>query len=173
MGNKIPQGISCSCLAWTTIPETAQVVLVRAQPSFTLPKACSWRPVRQEPLLLIAPGGTNVSRPKSVLRTQPFIRYNQGRWGRTNIANYLRDIGVRAEERFELDTLDAIVIMVSRGLGVSLIPDFAPPWPEGLEIVKKPILDKKYERGIGFVWLRASPRLRLIRAFVDAFSTSA
>lgn len=160
-----------SALYAQVLDRTVDVAMV-TEPSFALPKACAWRSIRREPLALVAPNGVNVSRSKTVLRTQPFIRYNQGRWGRANISNYLRDIGVQPEERFELDTLDAIVIMVSRGLGVSLIPDFAPPWPEGLKIVKKAIAGENYERRIGFVWLRASPRLRLIRAFVDAFPTS-
>ena len=32
---------------------------------------------------------------------------------------------------YELDLLEAITILVSRGLGLSLVPDWLPPWPEG------------------------------------------
>jgi DNA-binding transcriptional LysR family regulator len=138
-------------------------------PSFVLPKSCGWQDIRKEPLVLITPPEIDVSEPIGVLKDQPFIRYNQGRWGRANIGHYLRDVGVRPEARFELDTLDAIAIMVDRGLGVSLIPDFAPPWPEGLSITKTPIAEPAYERRIGLVWLRASAKLQLIRAFVDEF----
>jgi hypothetical protein len=28
------------------------------------------------------------------------------------------------------DALDAIAVLVDRGLGVSILPDWAPPWPE-------------------------------------------
>ncbi|MGI9387981.1 MAG: LysR substrate-binding domain-containing protein [Methyloligellaceae bacterium] len=147
------------------------VAMVTA-PNFSLPKACDWCEIRREPLVLITPKPIHTADPSAILRTEPFIRYNQGRWGSTNIANYLREVGVRPEERFELDTLDAIVNMVSRGLGVSLIPDFAPPWPEGLSISKTLIADTKHERQIGLIWLRASARLRLIRAFVQEFSES-
>jgi DNA-binding transcriptional LysR family regulator len=146
-------------------------VAMITEPNFALSKACAWREIRCEPLVLITPKEMAVSTPKTALRTQPFIRYNQGRWGRANIANYLRDIGVRPEAGYELDSLDAIAIMVSSGLGVSLIPDFAPPWPEGLHIAKTPIAGQKYQRRIGMIWLRASARLRLIRAFVEEFST--
>jgi DNA-binding transcriptional LysR family regulator len=147
-------------------------VAMITEPNFVLPKACAWREIRCEPLILITPKKVAVPTPKPALRTQPFIRYDQGRWGRATIANYLRDIDVRPDAGYELDSLDAIAIMVSRGLGVSLIPDFAPPWPEGLEIIKTPIAGRKYQRRIGMVWLRASARLRLIRAFVEEFSTS-
>ena len=99
-------------------------VAMITEPNFALPKACAWREIRCEPLVLITPKKMAVSTPKTALRTQPFIRYNQGRWGRANIANYLRDIGVRPEAGYELDSLDAIAIMVSSGLGVSLIPGF-------------------------------------------------
>jgi DNA-binding transcriptional LysR family regulator len=145
-------------------------VAMITEPNFVLPKACGWQRVRREPLVLITPKGMAVPDPETVLKSEPFIRYDQGQWGRTNIANYLRYVGLRPEERFELDTLDAIAIMVDRGLGISLIPDFARPWPEGLEIVKTPVGGLEYDRGVGLVWLHASARLRLIRAFVEAFS---
>lgn len=147
-------------------------VAIVTEPNFPLPKTCAWREIRREPLVLITPKDMAVSTPQTTLRTQPFIRYDQGRWGRPTIATYLRDIGVRPDAGYELDSLDAIAIMVSRGLGVSLIPDFAPPWPEGLNIAKTLIAGNKYQRRIGMVWLRASARLRLIRAFVEEFSKS-
>ena len=42
-------------------------------------------------------------------------------------------------ERFELNALNAIAVMVDRGLGVSLVPDWARPWPEGLRLVRMPL----------------------------------
>jgi DNA-binding transcriptional LysR family regulator len=59
-------------------------------------------------------------------------------------------------------------VLVDRGLGVSLVPDWAPPWPEGLSLTKVPIRDQSFARRMGLLWTRNSLRLRLIRAFLDA-----
>jgi hypothetical protein len=39
------------------------------------------------------------------------------------VDRYLRQTGIRPRERFELDALEAVAVMVDRGLGVSLVPD--------------------------------------------------
>ena len=83
------------------------------------------------------------------------------------IDRYLRKKRINPIERFELDGLDAFAIMVDRGLGVSLLPDYAPPWPEGLTLRKLPIPDRSMVRRIGLLWIRASLRIGLIRAFAE------
>ena len=47
--------------------------------------------------------------------------------------------GIAPRERFELNALNAIAVMVDRGLGVSLVPDWAQPWPEGLHLARIPL----------------------------------
>jgi DNA-binding transcriptional LysR family regulator len=168
---KVVLGRGHSSGLYRDVMDGAADVAMITEPSFALPKACGWRRIRREPLVMLTSKGMKgqAADPVDVLRREPFIRYNQGRWGRANIANYLRAEGLRPEERFELDTLDAIAIMVDRGLGVSLIPDFAPPWPQGLKLDKTPVGGDEYARFIGLVWRRASPRLSLIQAFVAEF----
>jgi hypothetical protein len=39
------------------------------------------------------------------------------------VDGYLRKTGIVPNERFEIDGIDAIAVMVDRGLGVSLLPD--------------------------------------------------
>jgi DNA-binding transcriptional LysR family regulator len=57
--------------------------------------------------------------------------------------------------------------MVDRGLGVSLLPDWAPPWPEGLSLRKLALPDRSLVRRTGLLWNRASLRARLVRAFLE------
>ena len=103
--------------------------------------------------------------PLSILRQEPFIRLHRKLHAGQAIDRYLRKKGISPIERFELDGLGAIAIMVDRGLGVSLLPDYAPPWPEGLTLRKIPISDRSMVRRIGLLWRRASLRIGLIRAF--------
>ena len=70
-------------------------------------------------------------------------------------------------ERFELNALNAIAVMVDRGLGVSLVPDWAKPWPEGLRLVRLPLPLPSEPRRIGIVWSRSSVRERMVHALLD------
>jgi DNA-binding transcriptional LysR family regulator len=84
------------------------------------------------------------------------------------VDDYLRKAGIRPRELFEIDGGASIAVMVDRGLGVSLLPDFAPPWPEGLSLAKLALPDAAaFARRIGVVWARASLRLRLVYAFLE------
>lgn len=136
------------------------------QPEFALPKSCNWHVLRSEPLVVIAPPGAAESDPHTLLRTHPFIRYDRTHWGGRLADLYLRRAGIRPQERFELDSLDAIAVMVDRGLGVALVPDWAPPWPAGLQLRKLRVEDESLVRRIGALWLRASAHDRQVRAFL-------
>jgi len=75
--------------------------------------------------------------------------------------------GIVPRERFELNALNAIAVMVDRGLGVSLVPDWARPWPEGLHLVRIPLPRGFEPRRIGVVWSRSTVRIRLVTAFLQ------
>ena len=84
------------------------------------------------------------------------------------IARGLRRQGIATNDRFELDSLEAIVLMVNSGLGVSLIPEWAPPWPEGLDLVRMPLPAPAQPRQIVLVWTRADARRRLVGLLLEA-----
>lgn len=136
-------------------------------PPFRMPKGCDWRLIRKEPLLLIRPEALADAGPRELLSTQPFIRYDRNHWGGRLAENYLHASGIVPKERFELDALEAIAVMVDSGLGVSLVPDWAPPWPAGIRIARTVIPNGEFARQIGMVWIRAGRGLRLIEAFLQ------
>ncbi len=139
------------------------------QPPFALPKACDWRRLRSEPLLLISQLHDARRAPEEILATSPFIRYDRMHWGGHLADNYLRKLGLRPQERFELDALEAIAVMVDRGLGVALVPQWNEPWPAGLSLAKIEIPDpeRAFVRNIGILWTRQGPRTHLVRALLD------
>lgn len=83
------------------------------------------------------------------------------------IDDYLRKARIKPKDRYELDGLELIAVMVDRGLGVSLLPDWAPPWPEGLSLRKLALPNRSLVRRTGLLWNRASLRARLVRAFLE------
>ncbi|MFN3472979.1 MAG: LysR family transcriptional regulator [Blastomonas sp.] len=137
------------------------------EPPFDLGKEFDWMLLRDEPLMLISPHTLTVTQANAtrVLRSEPFIRYDRQHWGGRLADAYLQQAEIRPRERFELDALDAIAVLVDRGLGVSLVPDWAPPWPEGLKLNKVRIAGDAFVRRIGLLWLRNAPSARLVKAF--------
>jgi DNA-binding transcriptional LysR family regulator len=144
---------------------------VLTRPPFAIPKLCDWRTLRDEPLIVLAPASASDRDPHAILASEPFIRYERNRWGGRLVDGYLRHAGIRPRERYELHALDAIAVLVNKGLGVSLVPDWAPPWPEGLSLAKLPVPDRSFARHIGLLWTRASVRLRLVQAILEEAST--
>ena len=142
----------------------AAVVL---QAPYNLPKTCDWQLLREEPLVMIAPARMAGRDPHELLRTEPLIRYDRNQWGGRVADDYLRRAGIVPRERFELNGLNAIAVMVDRGLGVSLVPDWAKPWPEGLDLVRIPLPLPSEPRRIGMVWSRSTVRIRLVTVLLQ------
>ncbi|NCT70951.1 LysR substrate-binding domain-containing protein [Pseudoxanthomonas japonensis] len=137
------------------------------QAPYNLPKTCDWQLLREEPLVMIAPARMAGRDPHELLRTEPLIRYDRNQWGGRVADDYLRAAGIVPRERFELNGLNAIAVMVDRGLGVSLVPDWARPWPEGLDLVRIPLPLPSEPRRIGMVWSRSSVRIRLVTVLLQ------
>jgi len=137
-------------------------------PQFSLPKALGWRLMREEPLVVLAPSRLAKRPPHDLLQREPFIRYDRSQWGGRQAERYLRAAGITPIERFELSSLTAIAMMVDRGLGVSLVPDAAPPLPAGLRLAKliPPLPSEK--RHVGLLWSRSSVRSQLIKLLLEA-----
>lgn len=137
------------------------------QAPYNLPKTCDWQLLREEPLVMIAPARMAGRDPHDLLREEPLIRYDRNQWGGRVADDYLRRAGIVPRERFELNGLNAIAVMVDRGLGVSLVPDWARPWPEGLDLLRIPLPLASEPRRIGMVWSRSTVRIRLVTVLLQ------
>lgn len=136
-------------------------------PQFTVPKSTGWITLRHEELVLIAPCDLINDDIHELLTNHPFIRYDRNQWGGQIVDRYLRQNGIKVQEWLELDALDAISGMVSRGLGVAIVPDWSPPWPEGLRL-RKHYLPEAGGRQVGVLWNRSGARIAALQAFVAA-----
>ena len=134
---------------------------------YPLPKTCDWRLLREEPLIVLAPRALADRDPLTLLREEPLIRYDRNQWGGRSADVYLDELGIVPRERFELNALNAIAMMVDRGLGVSVVPDWTPPWPEGIDIVRLSLPERRIGRRIGIVWSRSSVRMRLVTVLLE------
>lgn len=144
-------------------------ILVR--PPYPIPKTLNWSLLRSEPLVLLCPDSLAAADPLTLLREQPFIRYDRNNWGGRLADVWMKSQRLTAREWLELDQLEAIAVMVSAGLGVSIVPDWAPPWPEGLRVCRMPLPGGAApQREIGMLWHRSSPAGRLVERMQKALS---
>jgi DNA-binding transcriptional LysR family regulator len=136
-------------------------LLVR--PPFVVPKTLDWQVQRQEQMVLICPEDWADQGVLALLRDRPFIRYDRNNWGGRLADGWMKAQRLVVREWLELDQLEAIAVMVSNGLGVSIVPDWAPPWPEGLSLRRLPLPGTpELRREIGLLWPRSSPARRLV-----------
>lgn len=142
-------------------------VVLTYKPPFDLPKSVSWRPVLEERYIVIAPKGLAGRDPYQLLGEEAFIRYDRALWSGQLADHYLRSHGLEPRELIELDGLEAIAILVDRGLGVSLVPNWSAPWPEGLNLAKLDLPDDAPRRELGLLWPRGSSRTHLIEAVAE------
>jgi DNA-binding transcriptional LysR family regulator len=140
---------------------------------YPLPKTCEWTPLREEPLIVLAQRRLADRDVHELLSTEPFIRYDRNQWGGRRAEEYLRQAGITPHERFELNALNAIAVMVDRGLGVSLVPDWAPPWPQGLDLAPLPLPEVCIGRRVGVVSSRSTIRARLVGVLLQESESSA
>ncbi|QET04896.1 LysR family transcriptional regulator [Cupriavidus pauculus] len=138
------------------------------EPPFKLPKAYVWHMLRTEPLVLLAPAHLAGQDPDAILAEQPMIRYDRRTWGGLLGEQYLQERGLHPQERFELDSPDGILLLVSMGLGVSLVPDCYPRAAVPDTAVILPLPEGRPVRQLGFLWPRQSQYARLFEAMVNS-----
>src|SRR5690606_23211144 len=105
-------------------------------------------------------------------RSEPFIRYDHHSWSGKLIEQYLRAMAIVPTERFELNAIESIALMVNQNLGVAIIPDSANLYKRDLKIIKLPLPEVSAPRRFGLVWSRKSSRIRLLQAFREAAQTA-
>jgi DNA-binding transcriptional LysR family regulator len=135
-------------------------------PLFSLPKTCRWQLLREEKLVLLTPAPWADQDPHALLADRPFIRYDRKQWGGQQAENYLRKVGVEPKDRVELSHLAAIFALVSRELGVAIVPDVIMPASLSRNIVKLPLPLAIEPRQLGIVWQRACVNEKLVLEFV-------
>lgn len=138
---------------------------VLVKPPFTLSKAYVFDTWREEPLIVLAPFAMAGRDPVSLLSTESFIRYDRSHWGGRLADEYLSHLGIQPQETLELSSLEAIAVLVARGGGVSLVPEWGRPWPEGLKLVRLPLPGAPV-RQIGFLTRYAIRPQPIVAAFV-------
>lgn len=81
-----------------------------------------WQNLAKQPYVMLAPDATKERSPQELLQQYGLIRYDTTLTGGRIAARYVRRVFPRARLSMEVRSIDAIVAMVSAGLGVSVVP---------------------------------------------------
>lgn len=127
----------------------------------------SWHACGAEPLMVIAPKGTKGKSDKDLLEALPFIRFKRFAWAGRLIDEHIHERGIKTEPGMEIDSLEAVSIMVASGLGVSVVPKrpIKEPFPGGVRIL--PFGEPPVQRTIGLVERTQNPKARLVRLLYE------
>ncbi|CAI0740216.1 LysR substrate-binding domain-containing protein [Serratia ficaria] len=121
------------------------------KPPFALPQGLQWSALTHEPFHLIVPKGVAGDDIAGLLRERPFIRYDRSSFGGRLVDRFLREMDISVTEICEVDELEAILKLVSNGVGVALLPQIAAwhRWPSSVRALS--LGQKIFYRDVGLI----------------------
>lgn len=126
-----------------------------------------------EPLLIAVPANQGKGDGTGLLETLPFIRFNRATGIGRIIETTLQSRHIRVAETMELDSIEAILMMVSRGLGASVVPErsLTEQFAETVRMI--PFDGAPVTRNVGLVVRRRQSETPLVSALFNALCFAA
>lgn len=124
-------------------------------------KGLTWQTIAHEPLVVIAPSDARELSAYEILTTYPYIRFNRRAWVGRTIETALKENGIEVRVSMELDTLEAVSIMVYHGLGASIVPSPCVNHPAPLPLCTVPFGGTAHMRTLVFAERLVNPRAHL------------
>jgi DNA-binding transcriptional LysR family regulator len=98
------------------------IAAVVARPDDALPDTLKWTPLYTEPLMLIVNRDVVDTDPQRILNSRGFLRFDRRvRTGRV-VDQALQSLGLSVHEYLELNSIETIVALVRRNVGVTVLP---------------------------------------------------
>ena len=143
------------------------------RPPFGLLPELTWLTLVREPYVLVVPDSMGGNDWRTLIQTQPFLRYDRASFGGRMVEGFLRREGLSVNDAIEMDEIPGLIHLASKGMGVALVPlvEAYLPLPSGLRSV--PLGDFTFYREIGL--LQRKPRLTppIVTPFVECLQAVA
>jgi DNA-binding transcriptional LysR family regulator len=132
-------------------------VIIR--PPFGILPDLTWQSLVHEPYVLIVPAKVSGKDWRTLLQTQPFLRYDRASFGGRMVERFLRREGLAVKDAIEVDEIPGLIHLASKGLGVALVPlvEAHLPLPPGVRMLSLGELTFYREVGLLQRKPRASP----------------
>lgn len=146
---RIIPGVSMELLNQVDAGDLDLATIIR--PPFTLQSDLRWTTLAREPYRLIVPADMRGDDWRELLATEPLVRYDRSSFGGRQVDRFLRGMHFAVREVCELDELEAIVRLVSNGVGVALVPQTRArnPWPASVRALD--LAEHGFHRDVGLV----------------------
>ena len=127
------------------------------RPPFGMLPDLSWQALVHEPYVLIVPDAIPGKDWRTLLQTQPFLRYDRASFGGRMVEGFLRRERLAVHDAIEIDEIAGLIHLASKGLGVALVPlvEAHLPLPPRLRVIS--LGGSTFYREIGL--LQRKPRL--------------
>lgn len=132
-----------------------------------------WEPFAEEPVLVIAPQAARGASDETLLREYPYLRFNRHFWVSRRIEDALAQRRIVLRETMELDSLEALALMVRHGLGVSIVPVSHAGFLRFHRLKAVPFCNPPMARLIGLAQRPGGPKRRLASALLAALKEAA
>jgi len=132
-----------------------------------LPRKLHWRSVIDEPICVIARLDTPEESPEELLRHHPYIKLVRGAWQLRMIDAHLAKARVALNTVMQLDSIEAVALMVYNGLGVSIVPKRSIEPLLNFPLKWIPFGEPTLRRKLGFVYHHGSQKSHLLQALYD------
>lgn len=156
---------AASTVLYQRVTQNELDAAILTHPLFEIPKTCNWHPIRTEDLILLTPSSIKESDPFTIIRENPFIRYDRRVVGGKMVDDYLKAHDIHPNARLELDGIDHIANLVKNGLGVSVLPDWAVESASEPALTRHRLPGSTPTRSIGLLWMRSTFREKLVQEF--------
>jgi len=138
-----------------------------------LPPELRCETILRERLMIIAAPGFKGTLGLAQSEHHPFIRFNRRVGVGEIIDRYLQRKGLHPEEHMELDSLDAILAMVERGLGIAIVPERSLGSARRDMIRLSFIDDPEASRNVSLIFHAQSAKSALLLGLLNSFRVTA
>jgi DNA-binding transcriptional LysR family regulator len=127
-----------------------------------------WKNLARESFVLIAPPNAKGDSVAELLRTHEWIRWDASLTGGQSAASFIHSVAPKARGHLDLASIEAIVAMVSAGLGVSVVPGLRGPLRKAYPVREIGLGRNAPTRQIAFVCRAADAGNRRVAAVLEA-----
>ncbi|MCY0853370.1 LysR family transcriptional regulator [Cupriavidus sp. D39] len=130
----------------------------------------TWHDIWRQPYVMLAPPRVSGIEPKALLNKFGWIGYDTSLSGGRVAARHVRELAPGISPTLELRSMDAIVSMVSLGMGVTVVPQPRRPLIDAYLVTEISLGRSAPFRRISLVWRRSEDDDRRIQAVAEVFA---
>lgn len=144
------------------------IAAVVARPDQTLPEALKWTPLYTEPLMLIVHREIADMDARRILASHGFLRFDRRVRTGVVVDQALKQLGLEVNEYLELNSIETIVALVRKNVGVTVLPQLHNAgWQADPSLRLIPIAQPAIRRSVGMIERASYSRSGITAAIVD------